>query len=184
MSLHGRAPDRLRRCANDMNGVDNEAIVSVSQRPFTNPAMSSWAPRSRLRLRMLTVPLRANSVRIGRKSVIAMASRPATFGSRRLRSYFPFARIAHENSGEVSTAVRRRRRGGLHRPVCAGRFSPAEQRCVLSSESALQTGVRSGIPTNSSSSRSSSSGRLHFPVSFPANFLFRIRPLPKWTNAV
>jgi hypothetical protein len=167
-----------------MNGVDNEAIVSVSQRPFTNPAMSSWAPRSRLRLRMLTVPLRADSVRIGRKSVIAMASRPATFGSRRLRSYLPFARIAHENSGEVSTAVRRRRRGGLHRPVCAGRFSPAEQRCVLSSESALQTGVRSGIPTNSSSSRSSSSGRLHFPVSFPANFLFRIRPLPKWTNAV
>ena len=146
MSLHCRAPDRLRRCANDMNGVDNEAIVSVSQRPFTNPAMSSWAPRSRLRLRMLTVPLRAYSVRIGRKSVIAMASRPATFGSRRLRSYLPFARIAHENSGEVSTAVRRRRRGGLHRPVCAGPFSPAVQRCFLSSESALQTGVRSGFP--------------------------------------
>ena len=129
MSLHGQTPGRLRRRASDMNGVDKEAIVSVRQRPFTNPAMSSWAPRSRLRLRMLTAPLRAYSVRTGSKSVIAMASRPATFGSMRLRSYLPFARSAHENSGKDSTAVWRRRRGGLHRPVCAGPFSPAEQTC-------------------------------------------------------
>jgi hypothetical protein len=100
-----------------MNGDDNEAIVSVSQRPFTKPAMSSWAPRSRLRLRMLTVPLRVYSVRIGRKSVIAMASRPATFGSRRLRSYLPFARIAHETAAKF-----RRRSGADGAEACIDRF--------------------------------------------------------------
>ena len=137
MSLHGRAPDRLRRCASDMNGVDKEAIVSVRQRPFTNPAMSSWAPRSRLPLRMLTAPLRAYSVRIGEKVSSPWRADPPPSGAGDCALICPLPEALTKTAAKISTVVWRRRRGGLHRPVCAGPFSPAKQRCFLRSESAF-----------------------------------------------
>jgi len=141
MSLHGRAPDRLRRCASDMNGVDKEAIVSVRQRPFTNPAMSSWAPRSRLRLRMLTPPLRVFSVWIGSKSVIAMASRPATFGSRRLRfiCLLPeaLAKPAASFDSGLAPTARRPASTGL-----CGTFFTGQAEVLLKIRKCFWTGVR------------------------------------------
>ena len=136
MSLHGQTPGRLRRRASDMNGVDKEAIVSVRQRPFTNPAMSSWAPRSRLPLRMLTAPLRAYSVRIGEKVSSPWRADPPPSGAGDY-ALFAFCQKRSRNQRQVSTAVWHRRRGGLPRPVCAGPFSPAKQRCFLRSESAF-----------------------------------------------
>jgi len=92
---------------------------------------------------------------------------------------------AQENSGKDSTAVWRWRwrREAADRQVRAGVDSPTEPRRLLRSDSALQTDVRSGIATNANSSRFSSSGRLDSPVIFPANFRFRIRPLPDSTDA-
>jgi hypothetical protein len=152
--------------------------VPARQRPFTNPAMRSWEPRSWLQLRMLTAPLRAQSVRNPNKTFIATASRPAAFWSRRLRAFLTFARSAHENSGKDSTAVWRRRRGDGDRPGRAAVFPLAEPSRRFRSDSARQTVVRAGVPANASSSWSSSSGRLTPPVLFRANFRFCIRPLP------
>ncbi|MGF6997137.1 hypothetical protein P3T25_005513 [Paraburkholderia sp. GAS32] len=121
---------------------------------------------------------RVSFVWTGSKSFVARASRPATFGSRRLRSYLPFHRCAHENSGKDSTAVCRRRRGDVDRLGRAAVSSPVEPSRRFRSDSARQTDVRAGISVNASSSRSSSTGRLNSPVTFPANFRFRIRPLP------
>jgi len=70
----------------------------------------------------------------------------------------------------------------MDRLVRVGAFSPTEPRCLLRSDSDLQTDVRSGIPAKASSSRFSSSGRPEFPVTFPKNFRFRTRqPLIRQT---
>ena len=119
----------------------------------TLPANDSWWPNSARRAQT------AKNLRKPQDMPVARPSGP------------------QENSGKVSTAVWRRRRGDADRRARAADFPLTEPNRRFRSDSARQTDVRAGVPANASSSWSSSSGRRTPPALFHANSRFCI-PLP------